>query len=110
MNFQGGKTKGSEVDNAVSTSDPFVSPELSRSGARRLAGQECYVQWIIRYFRFFGVKYPNPMGTSENKTNAAPLVGPGAGKQSRAYLVCNRSAAQTQSRLRKVADHDTRAT
>ena len=27
--------------------------------------EQCYVQWIIRYIRFFGVKHPNTMGTSE---------------------------------------------
>jgi site-specific recombinase XerD len=27
--------------------------------------EQCYVQWILRYIRFHGIKHPNTMGTSE---------------------------------------------
>jgi integron integrase len=27
--------------------------------------EQCYVYWILRYIRFYGIKHPNTMGTSE---------------------------------------------
>lgn len=28
--------------------------------------EQCYVHWILRYIRFFGVKHPNTMGAEES--------------------------------------------
>jgi hypothetical protein len=36
--------------------------------------EQCYVYWVLRYIRFFGIKDPNTMGTSEIEQFLAHLA------------------------------------